>query len=75
MSFVRNIVQDEITDNFTLRNVHDGDRNSGYDVGDQVVLDVVVEEPVREGQILVQNLLPFNFSAAANLVPYIRQSR
>ena len=41
-----------------MRDVHDGDGDSGDDVGDQVVLDVVVEEPVGERQVLVQNFLP-----------------
>ena len=41
-----------------MRDVHDGDGDSGDDVCDQVVLDVVVEEPVGERQVLVQNFLP-----------------
>jgi hypothetical protein len=41
-----------------LWNVHDCDGDSGHEVGEEICPVVVVVEPIGEGQILVQNLLP-----------------
>jgi len=57
-----------------LWNVHDGDGDSGNDVGYQVALDVVVEEPVGEGEILIENFLPLD-SASAELISVVFERR
>ena len=41
----------------TLRDVHDGDGDAGDDVRQQVLLDLVVEQPVRDGEVLVEEAL------------------
>ena len=38
--------------------MHDCDGESGHCVRGQVVLDVIVEEPVRDGQVTVEELFP-----------------
>ena len=42
----------------TLRNVHDGDGEPRDRVGRQITLDVIVEEPIGDGEIAVEELLP-----------------
>ena len=38
--------------------MHDCDGEPGHCVRGQVVLDVIVEQPVRDGQVAVEELLP-----------------
>ena len=38
--------------------MHDCDGEPGHGVRGQVVLDVIVEQPVRDGQVTVEELLP-----------------
>lgn len=37
--------------------MHDGDGDAGDDVRQQVLLDLVVEQPVRDGEVLVEEAL------------------
>ena len=41
-----------------MRYVHNGDGEAGDYVGGEVLLDAVVEEPVGDGQVSVEELLP-----------------
>ena len=38
--------------------MHDGDSEACNDVRDEVIFEVVVEEPGRDGEISVEKLLP-----------------